>query len=82
MVRDESKSCARNAGLQCISQEIINWASKRLIDCLSIFTPVGSKWAQPNVVTKNPNFMKEAQEIQTRSLLRDSAEVGETFEQR
>lgn len=59
---------ARKAGLQCISQEIINWGSKRLIDCLSIFTLVGSKWARPNVIIENPCFMKEAEDIRTLSL--------------
>ncbi|MEK6333507.1 MAG: class I SAM-dependent methyltransferase [Acidobacteriota bacterium] len=67
MSAEAFEECARNAGLKCISQEIINWASKRLIDCISIFTPAGSKWARPNVVTQNPNFMKEAEDIRNRS---------------
>lgn len=57
------------AGLQCISQEITDWSSKRLIDCLSTFTPVASVWARPNVVLRNPNFMDEARRIRRLSRL-------------
>lgn len=49
-----------DAGLQCISQEIVNWGTKRLIDCFSVFTLRTSTWAQQNVVIENPDFMKEA----------------------
>jgi SAM-dependent methyltransferase len=38
------------AGVQCISQEIINWYDSALIDCISIFTPKKSVWARPNQV--------------------------------
>lgn len=51
------------AGLQCVSQELVNWGAKRLIDCFSVFTPKTSIWARPNVVIKNPDFMKEAELI-------------------
>jgi SAM-dependent methyltransferase len=52
---------ARNAGLQCIGQEIINWGrSRRMIDCFSLATRPTSKWARPNRVVQNPNFMREA----------------------
>lgn len=83
MSADLFESCARRVGLQCIRQEIINWSSKRLIDCLSTFTPSGSKWARPNaanvpnVIVKNPDFMKEAEQIRTLSRLPGSVEAGE-----
>jgi SAM-dependent methyltransferase len=51
---------AEQAGLACISQELVNWSSRRLIDCLSVFTPRGSRWARPNRVIRNPHFMCEA----------------------
>ncbi len=51
---------AEKSGLQCISQEMVNWQSKRLIDCISIFTPKGSKIARENLVFRNGNFMREA----------------------
>ena len=48
------------AGLSCITQELVNWSSRRLIDCLSVFTPRGSKRSRPNRVIRNPHFMREA----------------------
>jgi hypothetical protein len=48
------------AGLQCVRQEFVNWGTKRLIDCFSLFTPKSSRWAQPNEVIENPDFMKAA----------------------
>jgi hypothetical protein len=50
----------QQAGLQCIAQEIVNWGSSSLIDCLSMFTPIGSDWARENKVVRNPDFMTEA----------------------
>ena len=50
----------RQAGLQCIGQEIVNWGSRRLIDCFSLFTPAGSDWGRENRVIRNPDFMTEA----------------------
>lgn len=69
MTADLFERYAQEAGLQCISQEIVNWSSKRLIDCLSIFTPVASKWARPNAVLRNPDFMIEAQYVRRLSRL-------------
>lgn len=63
------ESYARQAGMQCIGQELINWASKRLIDCISIFTPAASKWARPNTILKNPDFMREAEYVRRLSRL-------------
>ena len=54
---------ARRAGLQCISQELVNWYSPRLSDCLSAFTRTGSRWSRPNQIRYNPYFMDEAQRI-------------------
>jgi hypothetical protein len=50
----------QQAGLQCIGQEIVNWGSRSLIDCLSLFTPMGSSWGRENKVVRNPDFMTEA----------------------
>jgi ubiquinone/menaquinone biosynthesis C-methylase UbiE len=59
------------AGLQCVSQELVNWGTKRLIDCFSVFTPKGSSWARlrSNEIVRNPNFMKEADLIRRLSPL-------------
>ncbi len=51
---------AAKAGLQCISQELINWNSRHLIDCISVVTPKDSCWQRDNQVIRNPNFMREA----------------------
>jgi hypothetical protein len=51
---------ANGTELQCIGQEKVNWASRRLIDCMSSFTRKTSRWAQPNVVVRNKQFMQEA----------------------
>src|SRR6266481_643475 len=58
------------AGLQCISQEPVNWGTDDLlIDCFSVFTPKNSIWARPNNVIENRDFMKEAVLIKQLSLL-------------
>ena len=54
---------AARAGLQCISQELVNWYSPRLSDCLSAFTRNGSRWSRANQIRHNPDFMDEAQRI-------------------
>jgi SAM-dependent methyltransferase len=51
---------AAQAGLACIGQEVVNWLGGRLIDCMSLLTPLGSRWERPNVVVHNPYFMAEA----------------------
>jgi len=51
------------AGLQCISQEIINWGGENLIDCISVFTRKDSIWARPNKTIMNKEFMREAKYV-------------------
>lgn len=52
----------REAGLQCITQELINWGTdpSQLIDSFSLFTLPGSPFARANSIFKNPDFMAEA----------------------
>ncbi|MEY2481201.1 MAG: hypothetical protein QOI04_2128 [Verrucomicrobiota bacterium] len=54
-------------GLQCVSQELINWRGRRLIDCFSLFvrSRPGEK-IDINIV-RNPNFMREAADVRRRS---------------
>lgn len=56
---------AENAGLKCLSQEIINWRTSPevLIDCISTFTRKGSSWERPNRVLVNRAFMDETNAI-------------------
>jgi SAM-dependent methyltransferase len=49
----------QQAGLQCIGQEIMDWGSRSLIDCLSLFTPKGSDWGRENKIVRNPDFSTE-----------------------
>ena len=49
------------AGLACVSQELINWEyGRHLIDALSIFTPRGSAWGRPRETLRNRMFTDEA----------------------
>jgi SAM-dependent methyltransferase len=54
--------CER-AGLQCISQEIVDWCGEPSLDCFSLFTRRTSKFARPNRVLRNDRFMVEAEGI-------------------
>jgi hypothetical protein len=54
--------CAEH-GLICVCQEIVNWRSRRLIDCFSTIARLGSKWERPARVSRNPDFMREARLI-------------------
>ena len=54
--------CEEN-GLQCMSQELVNWRGRRLIDCLSLFVRTDSTPQNPTKIIRNPNFMREAARI-------------------
>jgi Methyltransferase domain len=51
--------CERN-GLHCISQELVNWRGRRLIDCFSLFVRSDSAPQNPTKIIRNPSFMREA----------------------
>lgn len=67
-------ACCESAGLQCTSQELVNWGTRRVIDCLSTFTRERSSWARPNRVVVNPGFMKEAAAVRRWAPLYSSSE--------
>ncbi len=67
------------AGMQCISQELLNWFNKNLIGCLSVFTPKDSIWARRNTVVENPHFMDEVKRIQAVAQLYGSSSDYECF---
>lgn len=60
--------CER-AGLVCVSQELINWRSTALIDCLSTIARRGSGDAQPRRISRNPGFMREAELVRRRAAI-------------
>ena len=68
---DASRFCEQleAAGLQCIGQELINWGTRRRIDCLSTFTTRTSSWSRPNRVLVNRGFTAEAKAIKRRAHL-------------
>jgi hypothetical protein len=54
--------CAQH-GLHCVSQELVNWRGRRLIDCLSLIVRSDSSEQEPTKAIRNPNFMREAAQI-------------------
>jgi SAM-dependent methyltransferase len=54
--------CEQN-GLHCVSQELVNWRGRRLIDCLSLFVRMDSAPKDATKIIRNPNFMREAARI-------------------
>ena len=57
--------CAQH-GLHCITQELVNWRGRRLIDCLSLFERSDSAPQNATKIVRNPNFMREAARIRRR----------------
>ena len=68
-----------DAGMQCISQELIGWFNKFLVGCFSTFTPKDSAWARPNRVLENSRFMDEVKMINSLSLLYSTSPFYECF---
>ena len=58
--------CEQN-GLHCITQELVNWRGRRLIDCLSLFVRSDSAEENATKIIRNPNFMREAARIRRES---------------
>jgi hypothetical protein len=63
MSADLFRSLCAQAGLHCVSQELINWRGRRLIDCLSWFERSGSAGNTSTKIVRNPHFMREAAQI-------------------
>lgn len=62
------KLCARG-GLNCISQELVNWRGRRLIDCLSTFVRSDDAERRPTRIVRNRSFMREAARIRRASAI-------------
>lgn len=60
MTARKFRQYAHQAGLVCLSQEKVNWNSRRLIDCFSTFALAGESWHSRTPFRKNPDFMREA----------------------
>jgi len=61
------EKAAREAGLSMLSQELIPWGGRRLIDCFSSFQ--ANPATQPNRVLENRLFLQRAAEIKRLSEL-------------
>jgi 2-polyprenyl-3-methyl-5-hydroxy-6-metoxy-1,4-benzoquinol methylase len=63
---------AEKSGLQCISQELVTWGTRRiLLDCFSTIVKKNSIWCRDNKVFRNPFFVKEARNLANLSQLYD-----------
>ncbi len=60
------KQYAEAAGLQCVTQEKINWATRRLIDCISVFRRQDSSCACSTKIIRNHDFMREVRYASSR----------------
>lgn len=69
MTAERFRESCEAAGLACISQELIGWTTRRLIDCFSIVTRPSSRWARPNRVLENPGFAAESRAVKRRAAL-------------
>jgi SAM-dependent methyltransferase len=67
MSADLFRALCSQYGLHCVSQELVNWRGRRLIDCLSLFVRSDSSEQKPTKTIRNPNFMREAARIRRQS---------------
>lgn len=58
--------CAKHS-LHCLSQELVNWRGRRLIDCFSVIIRGDTSGQTPTRIVRNRNFMREAAEIRAKS---------------
>jgi SAM-dependent methyltransferase len=67
MTADLFRGLCQQNGLHCISQELVNWRGRRLIDCMSLFIRSDSAPQNSTKMIRNPNFMREAAQIRWQS---------------
>jgi ubiquinone/menaquinone biosynthesis C-methylase UbiE len=68
MTAEKFKLYAQEAGLECVSQEMIGWNTKRQIDCLSVFKKSGNRNAVTKVI-RNTRFPQEIRYVRMLSPL-------------
>jgi ubiquinone/menaquinone biosynthesis C-methylase UbiE len=60
---EKVRGWAEDAGLQCVSQESVNWCTRRaMIDCFTVLTRDGGR-VDPPVALRNREFMDEVLRI-------------------
>jgi SAM-dependent methyltransferase len=60
---DWMKVTCETYGLTCVSQEIVNWGGPEMNDVFTVFTPTGSRWSGRGEQQRNPEFMREADNV-------------------
>ena len=73
MTADLFRNLCERHGLGCLSQELVNWRSRRLIDCFSILARSDRSQQSATRVVRNGNFMREAAEIRAKFEITRSA---------
>jgi Flp pilus assembly protein TadD/ubiquinone/menaquinone biosynthesis C-methylase UbiE len=54
------RTYCKDAGLRCLTQEIIAWGGDVLNDCMSVFAKDDGYEPEETVILENPHFMEEA----------------------
>jgi len=75
MSADLFRALCVQQGLHCVSQELINWRGRRLIDCFSLLTRSDPAKEKPTRITRNPKFMREAALIRAKSRSRRNGDT-------
>ena len=70
MSADLFRALCAQQGLHCVSQELVNWRGRRLIDCLTLFVRSDAAQQEVTRIIRNPNFMREAAHIRAKSRTR------------
>lgn len=63
MTARKMREYAMRYGLKCVSQELVNWGSKALIDCMTTVVRKDSSHSGESRIFRNPDFMKQAARI-------------------
>ncbi len=57
------RALAHAAGLRCITQEMLNWGTRRCTDCITVFTRPGSRYERPLQIFHNHRFTDQMNHI-------------------
>ncbi|MEY2601919.1 MAG: hypothetical protein QOJ36_1238 [Verrucomicrobiota bacterium] len=74
MAAELFRSLCTDHGLHCLSQELVNWRGRRLIDCFSTIMRSDMSVQTPTRRVRNPNFMREATKIRAKATVTQFAE--------
>ncbi|HYY12970.1 MAG TPA: class I SAM-dependent methyltransferase [Chthoniobacterales bacterium] len=72
MTADVFRGMCRQHGLHCLSQELVNWRGRRLIDCFSIFVRSDAPLGESTRIIRNRQFMREAARIRAQAHVRSN----------